>query len=136
MTEQKATQNADFSLGRIQLYNWLLLFILATAGWVVFSPFIAGSIFTGGCIANISFMMLKRDLLSLMSGSLIAVKARFLIKYYFRLFVLAIILFLLIKQQIVNSIGLLVGLSTVFLSIAGSVVSEVRKNFFQAKEAS
>lgn len=130
------TEHGDFSLKQVQVLNWLLLGIVAGVGWLMFSAYIAKSIFIGGVIANISFMFLKKDLIKLLQGSLQAAKVRFFIRYYARLSVVVLILFLLVKFQGVNIIGLLLGLSTVVMSIGITVAGEAKKFYFRAKEAS
>ena len=136
---QVASENAgqgDFSLKRLQVLNWLLLGIITGASWLMFSAFAAKSVFVGGAVANISFMFLKKDLIKLLGGPLEAAKVRFFIQYYIRLSVVVIILFLLVKYQVVNTIGLLLGLSTVLMSICITAAGEVKKIYFNVKEAS
>ena len=114
------------SLKKIQLYSWLILILMAGTGWLFTEkPLLAGSMIIGGLIANISFWLIKRDLTRLLQGELAAVKAKFFIKYYARMAVIAGILFVIIKYRTVNVIGLLAGLSTIFISIA--VVAVLRK---------
>jgi hypothetical protein len=86
-------------------------------------------------VANLSFWLLKRDLTGLLRGELAAVKPRFFIKYYARLAVITVMLFLVIKYNAVQVIGLLVGLSTVFISIALVAIDNLRKEL-NSKEAS
>jgi hypothetical protein len=64
----------------------------------------------------------------LLKGELAAVKVRFFIKYYARLALIAVVLFLVIRHGAVHVIGLLVGLSTVFISIAAVALDSVRKS--------
>ena len=130
------TEQGDFSLKQVQIVNWLLLGVISGAGWLMFSAFVAKSIFIGGVIANISFLFLKKDLIKLLSGSLQVAKVLFFIRYYARLSVMAVILFLLVKYQVVNIIGLLLGLSTVVMSIGITVAGEAKKFYFKVKEAS
>jgi hypothetical protein len=106
--------------------NWLLLIAMTVAGWFIFSPHFAKGLFLGGLIANTSFSLLRKDLTRALSGPLQSAKVRFLLKYYIRLTVLAIILFFLIRYRAVHIIGLLVGLSTVVISI-GIMVAEAAK---------
>lgn len=130
------TEGGDFSLKKVQIFNWLLLVIMTGAGWLIFSVFIAQSIFIGGTIANISFGFLKKDLVKVLSGPLEVTKVRFFMKYYARLAVVVVILFFLVKYQKVHVIGLLLGLSTVLVSIGLTVTGAARKIYFNAKEAS
>ncbi len=130
------TAGGDFSLKQVQVLSWLLLGIVSGAGWLMFSALAAKSIFIGGAVANISFIFLKKDLIKLLGGPLDAAKVRFYIRYYARLSVVVVILFLLVKYQVVNTIGLLLGLSTVVMSIGLTVAGEAKKFYFKAKEAS
>ena len=115
------------TLKKVQLYSWAGLLVMIATGWLLSKDLhVAGSIAIGGLIANISFWLLKRDLTSLLKGELAAVKARFFIKYYARLAVLAVTLFVIIRYGTVHIIGLLAGLSTVFISILAVAVSKAR----------
>jgi hypothetical protein len=117
----------EVSVRKVEIVNWLLLAAMSVAGWLTFSAAIGQSLFIGGFLVNVSFWLLKRDLIKLMAGELIGVKARFLLKYYARLSVLAVIFFLLIKYVPLNIPALLVGLSTVMVSIVCTMVLEAKK---------
>jgi len=125
-----------FPLGKMERLNWLLLVAMTAAGGLFVSPFFAKGLFIGGLIANISFILLKKDITRVLSGPLTAAKGRFLIKYYIRLTVLALILFFLVRYKSVHLVGLLVGLSTVVISIGIMVAGAARKVALTAKEAS
>ena len=125
-----------FPLGKMERLNWLLLVAMTAAGGLFVSPFFAKGLFIGGLIANISFILLKKDITRVLSGPLTAAKCRFLIKYYIRLTVLALILFFLVRYKSVHLVGLLVGLSTVVISIGIMVAGAARKVALTAKEAS
>jgi hypothetical protein len=116
--------------------NWLLLLGMAAAGGLFVSPYFAKGVFIGGLIANISFILLKKDITRVLTGPLNAAKGRFLIKYYIRLTVLALILFFLVRYKSIHLVGLLIGLSTVVLSIGIMVAGAARKVALTAKEAS
>ena len=120
-------------LGRL---NWLLLVLLTTAGALFISPYFAKGLFIGGLLANISFILMKKDITRALAGPLKAAKGLFLIKYYIRLTVLALILFFLVKYKSIHLVGLIVGLSTVVLSIGIMVAAAARKVALTAKEAS
>lgn len=129
-------ETSDISLRNIQVLNWLLLAVMAGAAWLIWSAFIARSVFLGGAIVNISFGFLKRDLLMVLSGPLQVAKVRFFIKYYLRLTLLVIVLFLLVRYRLAHIIGLLAGLSTVVLGIGVNVAGAAKKIYFSMKEAS
>jgi hypothetical protein len=125
-----------FTLGKMGRLNWLLLVAMTAAGGLFVSPYFAKGVFIGGLIANISFILLKKDITRVLSGALSAAKGRFLIKYYIRLTVLALILFFLVRYRSIHLVGLLVGLSTVVISIGIMVAGAARKVALTAKEAS
>lgn len=130
-----AKQDGYISLARVQLINWASLLCLTSCAWIFHSGVAAVSIMVGGVIANISFSRLQGDLLGLLNAPLEAVKVRFFIKYYLRLTVVTVLLYFLVKSGKVHTIGLLIGLSTVFLSIVFAVLSVMKRFFFSVKEA-
>ncbi len=125
-----------FPLDRMARLNWLLLAGMTAAGGLFVSPYFAKGLFIGGLIANISFILLKRDITRILSGPLHAAKGRFLIKYYIRLTLVGLLLFFLVKFTSIHLIGLLVGLSTVVISIGIMVAGAARKVVLTPKEAS
>lgn len=130
------TKAGDISLRVVQVVNWLALAGLAGAAWVGYSGFVARSVLIGGVIANASFFFLQRDLTRLLSGDLTAAKARFFMRYYVRLGIVVVILFLLVKFRQVHTVGLLVGLSTVLLGIGIAVAGAARRLYTtRSKEA-
>lgn len=125
-----------FPLHKMGRLNWLLLLVMTVAGWLIISPYFAKGLFIGGLIANISFILLKKDITRVLAGPLNAAKGRFLIKYYARLTVLALILFFLVRYKSIHLVGLLVGLSTVVISIGIMAAGAARKVALTAEEAS
>ena len=128
-------QDDTLSLKKVQTLNWLLLAAMSIAGLLFFSGFVAKSIFIGGLIVTLSFRFLERDLSKLLTGPLTAVKGRFFIKYYARFSVVAVILFFLIRYRAVDTTAMLVGLSTVLVSIIVTTAGEAKK-ILSTKEAS
>ncbi|MFA7346319.1 MAG: ATP synthase subunit I [Desulfurivibrionaceae bacterium] len=122
----------EVSLAKVMVYNWLLLVVLTGLAWLGYSGFHARSVFIGGAIANLSFLFLKRDLLRLLAGPLGAVKPLFFMRYYLRLSVVVGVLFLLVRYQLVHTLALLVGLSTVLLGI-GLAVMVAAKSIYSTK---
>ena len=125
-----------FPLHKMGRLNWLLLLVMTLAGGLIISPYFAKGLFIGGLIANISFILLKKDITRVLAGPLNAAKGRFLIKYYARFTVLALILFFLVRYRSIHLVGLLVGLSTVVISIGIMVAGAAKKVALTAKEAS
>ncbi len=132
----KISSDYEFPLKKVQIHNWLLLGVMIPAGWLIYSADAALGILVGGVLSCGSFEFLKNDLTRLMKGPLNLVKGRFFIKYYARFSVLAVVLFCIIKYGSLNLGGLLVGLTTVVISIGVTVAAESKKIFFNLKEAS
>ncbi|MGW8288516.1 MAG: ATP synthase subunit I [Desulfobulbales bacterium] len=125
-----------FPLDKMGRLNWLLLIVMTAASTLFISPYFAKGLFIGGLLANISFFLLKKDITKALTGPLNAAKGLVLVKYYIRLTVMGVILFFLVKYKSIHFIGLLVGLSTVVLSIGIMVAIAARKVALTAKEAS
>lgn len=131
----------EFPLRRVEIFNWLLSGVITLAVGFKFSFFITKSVLIGCLIANISYLFLKKDLVAFLQGNLLhkgkvkQAKRVFYIKYYVRLTVIALVLYLLISRQVAHPLGLLVGLSVVVLSIGITVTSVIKKFYFNAKEA-
>ncbi len=131
----QAGQHSDSLLARIQVVIWLLLAVMTGVAWGLFSGFIAMSIAIGGLVANLSFVWLKRDLVKLLAGPLDVAKVRFFIRYYLRLALVVAVLFFLVKSDRVHIVGLLLGLSTVYLGILGTTLGAGKRFYFRVKEA-
>lgn len=130
----------DFPLHRVEIINWIVAAFLTGIAAVFFSFMVAKSVLIGGVLANVSFLFLKKDLINFLQGNLLhsgrekLAKIQYYIKYYGRLAALAAILYVLIRSEIAHPLGLLVGLSTVVLSILITVTTIMRRFYFTAKE--
>lgn len=129
------TRDEALPLRRIQLLSWFLLILMTGSAAVFYGALVARAVAVGGLVANVSFWLLKRDLVRVLAGEQTGVKARFFIKYYARFSLVAVVLFLLVKYGSLNIPALLAGLSVVFLSIAGVALVEAIKTF-KFREAS
>jgi hypothetical protein len=141
MATDRNTNLTDFPLHRVEIANWIVAVLLTFIAALAYPPIIAKSILIGGILANVSFLFMKKDLKNFLQGKLLhsgkekLAKLQFYIKYYGRLAALAAILYLLIRSEIVQPIGLLIGLSTVTLSILITVTTVIKRVYFTAKEA-
>ena len=131
-----STGDEYFPLDKMGRLNWLLLLGMTAAAGLFISPSFAKGLFVGGLIANISFILLKKNITRALSGPLNGAKGLVLVKYYLRLTVVGVILFFLVKYKAIDFIGLLLGLSTVVISIGIMVAAAARKIALSAKEAS
>jgi hypothetical protein len=131
----KQIQQTDFPIHKVQLFSWALLVAFSVVAWLLFSVKIAEGVLIGSLIANLSFLVLKKDLTKIFQGPVQLAKVRFFIKYYLRLFVLAVVLYMLVRYHQVHVIGLLAGLSTVVVGILFTAIDLLKKNAFSLKEA-
>ncbi len=120
----------------VQHFNWLLLAVLVAGSWSFSSWVVAQSVLIGGLLANVSFFLLRRDIQHLITnvsalgqaGNPLTKqeKIKFFFKFYGRLVALFAVLFLLFTCFTINTVGLLIGLSTVMLSVIIVVLSKGR----------
>ncbi len=127
----------------VQRFNAIVLAILVAGGWYFFSWQLARSILIGGAVATGSFLLLQRDIKQFMSAfegvdlHWQAVKRiekiKFFVRFYGRLTVLGLLIFLIITRIEIDILGLLVGLSTIMLSVIVVVLAKA-KTIFSVKE--
>lgn len=104
--------------------NWVVLLILSSFGYFVMSPFWTAGVVFGGLIAIANFGLLQHTVRRAFSPEGIHQGARFSImgKSYLRLFALGVIIYVLITRGWIDPVGLVVGLSTVMVSIIGVAI--------------
>ena len=109
--------------------GWIILLILASASYFFMGPSFTLGIILGGIIIIINFSFLKSAIVKafqhnpLMRGK----KPLLITKSFFRLFLLGSIIYALIKYKITDPVGLAIGLSIVFFSIASLGISSAWK---------
>ena len=103
----------------IRTMNWVVLLALGLAGLFFTNPTFTLGILLGGLIIIGNFHVLQHTIQNAFSpdGVFAAKKKIIIAKYYFRLAILGIIIYILITNGWVNPIALAVGLSTVVFSI-------------------
>ena len=89
-------------------------------------------ILCGGLISVVNFHWLYRNLMSVFTKDLNRAKKAILIHYYIRLAVTAFILFRVISGNLVDIIGLVIGLSVVPLNmILATILILSKKNYIE-----
>lgn len=107
----------------VMIFSGLLLIVLVAGGWYIYNWPFARSILIGGVLVNGSFWLLKNDIKGLMQRvgdrdvATGMERTRFLLKFYARLVVLGLLLFVLASQVTIDVIGLTLGLTTVMFSV-------------------
>jgi hypothetical protein len=114
-------------LQMVERFNLILLALLTAGGWYFVDWLFSQSVLVGGALSSGSFFWMKRTAIRFAhhaatqgDGGQINGKSfstGFAVKFYARLFVLAFLLLLLNTQFSMNAIGLVIGLSTVILSV-------------------
>jgi len=112
---------------RVLICSGLLMLVLAAGGWYLHSLAFACSVLSGGVLASGSFWLLKNDIQRVMQRVVEAEglentvftfeKTRFFLRFYARLVVLGLLLFVLASRVTINVIGLTLGLTTVMFSV-------------------
>jgi len=132
--------NNEFLIRRVGKLNWVIAALLGTIAGATLPFYVAKSVFVGGILANLSYMLLKRDLKNFLASKLILIgraeqaKRKFYLKYYLRLSGLALVIFWLISRHIVQPIGFLVGSSAIVLSIGITMLTVVRRFYFSGRK--
>lgn len=111
--------------------NWVLLAVVSLLGLLATSPPFARGMIFGGLIVTINFHLLAKTLKTALSPQRLTSPNVVLVKYYIRFIISGVLIFLLIRQQVVNPIGLFIGLSVVVASITLATMVEVKKLIFK-----
>jgi hypothetical protein len=102
---------------RLEITNWILLAVLVAGSLFLRSTRFSLGILLGGLISIVNFHWLYRNLLSVFKKHLNRARAALMLRYYLRLAVTAIALYWIISRNLVDVIGLVIGLSVVVLNI-------------------
>jgi hypothetical protein len=97
--------------------SWILLALLAIAGWLLFSRHLAVGIVAGGVLAIVNFYWLH----SIMKRTLLLTKGKAqsfaMTRYMLRLVLIGVAVWFMIVRFNIDLIGLLVGLSVLVINI-------------------
>jgi hypothetical protein len=117
--------------GTLKTLNWIVLFFLGLASYLFLHGSFTLGIIAGGLSMIANFTLLERTMVRAFSadGGLLVNKGAIIGKYYLRLVGLGIFIYLLLREHLVDPIGLTIGLSTVTISIVGVGIYMLRKTF-------
>jgi len=109
----------DKLLRQIKKNNWIFLLILGSLSSVFMSATFTLGVILGGLIIIANFSVLQHTIRSAFSdqGAMRGKKISVIAKFYFRLAIMGLIIYILITNGWVNPLGLTVGLSIVIFSI-------------------
>ena len=108
---------------RLELTNWIILGILTLISFFFMPGKFALGMLLGGFISIVNFHWLVRDLRKAFRSISEKSNSAVISKYYIRFAVTAIALYFIITGDIVDIIGLLIGLSTVVIAIVITTVA-------------
>lgn len=103
----------------IKTFNWVILFILGTVSGIFMQAQFTLGVILGGLIIIANFSLLHHTMRKAFSDQAVmkSKKMALIAKFYFRLAIMGLIIYILITNGWVNPLGLVVGLSIVVLSI-------------------
>jgi small-conductance mechanosensitive channel len=115
----------------LKYLNWLILLLLASASCFVMSPAFTAGIIIGGLMVIVNFHALQHTIRQGFSpdDTRKTGKVSVIAKYYLRLAVLGIVIYLSLSQKWVDPLGLTVGLSIVVIGIVSLGIQMIRKTF-------
>ena len=102
---------------RLESTNWIILVVLVGSSLFLNTTRFSLGILCGGLISIVNFHWLYRNLMSVFTKHPDRAKKAILIHYYIRLAVTAFLLFWVISSNLVDIIGLVIGLSVVPLNM-------------------
>ena len=108
---------------RLELTNWIILGILTLISFFFMPRKFALGMLLGGFISIVNFHWLVRDLRKAFKSLSEKSNSTVMFKYYIRFAATAIALYFIITGDIVDIIGLLIGLSTVVIAIVITTVA-------------
>jgi hypothetical protein len=112
---------------RLEIMNWIILTALVVGSLLLGSTRMSLGVLCGGLISVVNFHWLYRNLLSVFTNDLIRAKSALMTRYYIRLAVTAFVLYWVISGGHVDVIGLVIGLSVVFLNIVLTTILVLSK---------
>ncbi|MGD2125449.1 MAG: ATP synthase subunit I [Desulfobacteraceae bacterium] len=103
----------------LKILNWTVLLILSAVSYFFASHSLSLGVILGGLIIIANFNVLQYTIRRAFTpgGVMIRGKASIILKYYFRLLALGVIIYFLIAKGWTDPVGLTIGLSTVVISI-------------------
>lgn len=108
--------------------NWIVLLILASSCFLLFENSLTFGVISGGFISIANFSFLQSTVRNLFPGEsgIRAKKAILIMKIFFRLFILGVVIYILITRG-VNAVGFTIGFSTIVISIVSFGISMAMK---------
>ena len=103
----------------LRLRNWIVLLVFSSISFFLMDNSLTLGIILGGLIIILNFRLFQNTIRRafLPEGMMKGMKVIIILKYYFRLLALGIIIYIFVVKGGIDPIGLAIGLSTVVISI-------------------
>jgi hypothetical protein len=132
------------SLQKVQAVSWVYLVVLTAVTLLASSWNMALSVFAGGVISIASFLVSKKGLTKFIESLPDAREnpeqvrtswrqSGYLFKFWIRIAIIGVILLLLIRSGQVDTLGLVLGLSTVVFAVTFTALSVVKHYYFSGR---
>lgn len=134
------------SLKRMLAASWGYLAVLTLGSWVAYSWSFAWAVLAGGIISITSFLVAYRDMTALFDSVTAGreqpeaglektkqSKKGFILKFWLRIVLIGVVLFLLIRWGNINVFGLILGLTTVVFTIIITALGVVWRYYFSRR---
>lgn len=133
------------TLQEMQVISWICLVVLTVGAVVIVSFQFALAVLVGGLISIGSFWVAQTEVMRMINAvtSLPSLEDRqaqakqgqkgYLLKFWGRLAIIGIVLLVIIKSQAVNIFGLILGLSTVVLTVTFMSLNVAWHYFFRGR---
>lgn len=133
------------SLQKMQVVSWIYLLAITAGAWIFHSWSFAWAVLAGGVISILSFMVTRKDVISFFESlepgedgedskeKVKKSKLGYLLKFWFRIAVIGVVLLLLIKIGKANVFGLILGLSTVVFTVTFTALSVAKRYIFSGR---
>lgn len=122
--------NWDQIYGDLKRRGWIIFLILVSAGYLFMSRAFTLGIILGGIIIILNFRFLQSTIIKAFQDNhaVTGKKSTLMLKSFLRLFFLGGIIFILLKYELTDPIGLAIGLSIIFFSIVSLGISSAWKS--------
>ncbi len=113
----------------LKLRNWIILLLLSSISYFLMNHSVTLGIILGGLIIMVNFRLFQNTIRKAFSpkGVMQRINITVILKFYFRLLALGIILYILIARMGIDPVGLAIGLSTVVISIVSLGITRAWK---------
>jgi hypothetical protein len=113
---------------KVEAGNWITLGVILALSLLFLPGRFALGVFVGGLVSIVNFYWLSRDLKNTLRKHAGRAKPFMVLKFYVRLIITGVVLFVVITRTPVDIIGLVLGLSVVVINVVITVIGANVKN--------